>query len=102
MRASSNTIEGSELTVAQFAVSQPGALSVFTKYNIDYCCGGNRTLEEACLHIGLNADRIRNEIYEGLKGESREVIRFSEWSSNFLVDFIFQNHHSYVKWKRCN
>ena len=36
-----NTLEGSELTVAQLAIAQPGALAVFTKYNIDYCCGGH-------------------------------------------------------------
>ena len=42
-----NTLEGNPLTVAQLAVSHPGALAVFTKYNIDYCCGCHRSIEDA-------------------------------------------------------
>ena len=53
MTAHTKHTEETELTVAQLAITQPGALSVFTKYNIDYCCGGHRSLEEACHRKGL-------------------------------------------------
>ncbi len=49
-----NTLERNEATVAQLAISHPGALGIFEKYNIDYCCGGHRSLEEACQRIGLD------------------------------------------------
>lgn len=38
----SNTIDNSQ-TVAELAISHPEALSIFTRYNMDYCCGGNRS-----------------------------------------------------------
>lgn len=83
-----------DATVAQLAVSHPAALSVFEKYNIDYCCGGHQPLEEACLRKGLDPDQIRQEIYQSGPGEY--AVRPDKWSSSFLVDFIIQNHHGYV------
>lgn len=92
-----NTLEGNALTVAQLAVAQPAALAVFTKYNIDYCCGGHRSLEEACQRIGLDPDKVLAEIFESSPGDPAQVLRPENWSSLLLVDFIVENHHTYVK-----
>jgi regulator of cell morphogenesis and NO signaling len=86
--------EPADATVAQLAISHPAALSVFEKYNIDYCCGGHRTLEEACMRKGLNASKIRREISQ--PSSSEYTLRPEKWSSSLLVDFIIQNHHNYV------
>jgi regulator of cell morphogenesis and NO signaling len=90
-----NTLDCSALTVAQLAVSHPAALSVFSKHNIDYCCGGHRSLEEACSRLGLDPEKIKQEIYESPQ-EVAQVLRPENWSSSFLIDFIIENHHSYV------
>lgn len=92
-----NTLEGNELTVAQLAVAHPGALAVFTKYNIDYCCGGNRSLVEACHRIGLDPEQIRAEISEATLTDAGQALKPDTWSSGLLVDFIVQNHHSYIR-----
>ena len=97
MSTLSNILEDNSLTIAQLAISEPGALAVFTKYNIDYCCGGHRSFEEACLRVGLDPKKIMEEIHQSTEGEIPQVFRPEEWSSAFLVDFIIQNHHSYVK-----
>jgi regulator of cell morphogenesis and NO signaling len=86
--------EASAATVAQMAISHPSALSVFEKYNIDYCCGGHRTLEEACTIKGLDPVAVRKEISQSTSGEY--TLRPDKWSSSLLVDFIIQNHHKYV------
>jgi regulator of cell morphogenesis and NO signaling len=92
-----NTPEVSSITVAQLAISQPGALAIFTKYNIDYCCGGHRTLEDACLKLGLDPEAIKSEIHRSTGPEGAQDLHPEKWSSSFLVDFIIQNHHSYVR-----
>lgn len=92
-----NTLPGNPVTVAEFAVSHPGALSVFTKYNIDYCCGGHRSIEEACIRVGLDPEEIKKEIYETSASEGAQVLRPEKWSSSFLIDYIVENHHAYVK-----
>jgi regulator of cell morphogenesis and NO signaling len=92
-----NTLEGNPLTVAQLAISYPGALAIFTRYNIDYCCGGHRSLEDACRRIGIDPEQVRSEIFRASKGEPSTPFRPESWSSTFLIDYIIQNHHTYVK-----
>lgn len=92
-----NTLDNTSMTVAELAISHPGALSVFKKYNIDYCCGGNRSLEEACIRIGLNPDKIREEIVNSTQQSSSIPMRAEQWSAALLADYIIQNHHEYVR-----
>jgi regulator of cell morphogenesis and NO signaling len=92
-----NTLEGDLQTVAQLAISHPGALVVFTKYNIDYCCGGHRSIEDACRRIGLDSEKIKAEILQSSASGTSQAIRPENWSSSLLVDYIVQNHHVYVK-----
>ena len=92
-----DTLAGNPLTVAQLAVAHPGALSIFTKYNIDYCCGGHQSIEDACIRIGLDPEKIKKEIYEASASDAAHVLRPEKWSSTFLIDYILQNHHSYIK-----
>lgn len=96
MSTHQNTIDSS-MTVAEMAVALPSALTVFNKYNIDYCCGGNRSLEDACVRIGLNPDRIREEISNSTSQQSAVPARAEQWSASLLADYIVQNHHEYVK-----
>lgn len=37
-----------EKTVRELALENPAATRVFEKLGIDYCCGGNQSLEQAC------------------------------------------------------
>jgi regulator of cell morphogenesis and NO signaling len=92
-----NTLEGNPQTVAQLAISQPGALTVFTKYNIDYCCGGHRSLDDACRRIGLDPEKIKSEILQTTGAETTQALQPENWSSAFLADFIVEVHHSFVR-----
>ena len=92
-----NTLDSNSQTVAELAISHPAALSVFTRYNIDYCCGGNRSLEEACLRAGLNPEKIRQEIFTSTAQGSSVPGRADQWSASLLADYIVQNHHAYVR-----
>ena len=97
MNTLSSTLNGNSPTVAELAISHPGALSVFMKYNIDYCCGGNRSLEEACVRLGLNPEKIKAEISSAPSQETPIPARANQWSAALLADYIVQNHHEYVK-----
>jgi regulator of cell morphogenesis and NO signaling len=97
MNTLSNTLSGNSPTVAELAISQPGALSVFMKYNIDYCCGGNRSLTDACIRLGLNPEKIKAEILSTPAQETSIPTRANQWSAALLADYIVQNHHVYVK-----
>src|SRR5688500_3799024 len=97
MNTNQSTIDSNNITVAELAVAHPAALSVFNKYNIDFCCGGNRSLEEACVRIGLNPEKIRQEIFSSPAQQSTIPMRAQKWSPSLLADYIVQNHHEYVR-----
>lgn len=96
MNRDNNTSESDVATVAQLAIAHPAAAAIFEKYNIDYCCGGHRTLEEACERMGLDPAEVEQEIRNSKIEDVGHVLRTDSWSASLLVDFIVQNHHAYV------
>jgi len=84
-------------TVADLAISHPGALSILMRYNIDYCCGGHRTLHDACTKIGLDPAVVREEIRQRTPQDQDLAFRPERWPSTLLADYIVGNHHTYVK-----
>lgn len=38
----------SEKQIAQFVAEDYRTAAVFSKYKIDFCCNGNRSIQEAC------------------------------------------------------
>lgn len=89
--------ELAESSVADIAIQYPHALAIFYKHNIDFCCGGKRLFKEACERKGLNSSVIWDEIVHFKAVENLNPVRFETWGNSFLVDFIIQNHHAYVK-----
>ena len=45
-------------TVRELAIEFPQATRVFEKLGIDYCCGGGKSLEEACAARNLGAGDV--------------------------------------------
>ncbi|MBX3315738.1 MAG: DUF542 domain-containing protein [Phycisphaeraceae bacterium] len=89
------TIKASHETVGSIAVSTPEAVSVFMSHGLDFCCGGGRTLEQACAAMGLDAEAIRAEIQEaaGRRGAG-ERESWSTMGMSDLADHIEQVHHA--------
>jgi len=57
------------VTLADLAITRPGATRVFLKHGLDFCCGGRRPLEEACAEKGLDPGALLAEIErEDVKG----------------------------------
>ncbi len=53
-----------EKTVGELAVASPAAARVFERLGIDYCCGGDRTLEQACKAAHVPLEQVRNSLEE--------------------------------------
>jgi regulator of cell morphogenesis and NO signaling len=87
----------SEETVGQIAAAAPGAVRVFEKYKIDYCCGGNRPLRDVCEERGLSAEAIAAEL-QAATTQGREPAR--DWrtaSLSELIAHIVNKHHEYLR-----
>ncbi len=49
-------------TVRELAVEIPGATRVFENLGIDYCCGGDRTLDDACDAAGVTVEYVTTSL----------------------------------------
>jgi regulator of cell morphogenesis and NO signaling len=70
---------------------------VFDKYNIDFCCKGNRSIEEACAEKGISLDAVVADLEETLHMESATDDNYSAWALDQLADHIESKHHKYVE-----
>ena len=80
------------VTLADLAVTRSGATRVFLKHRLDFCCGGQRLLEDVCAEKGLDPSAILIEI----SNEDYTVGDLSGWASrplNQLIDFIEDQYH---------
>lgn len=48
----------SNMTVREVAIAVPQSTRIFEKLKIDYCCGGNQQLSEACAKAGVTFEEV--------------------------------------------
>ncbi len=84
-------------TLGEIAVKDLRKAEIFKKYGIDFCCGGKKTVKEACAEKGLDVTKIEQELQQADKTLSSRPIPYNEWPLDFLADYIVNTHHSYVR-----
>ena len=47
-----------ETKVREIVLSNPAATRVLEAAGVDYCCGGNKSLHDACLHANVSSEEI--------------------------------------------
>ena len=90
------TGEGDE-TLGQLAAKDLRKAEIFKKYGLDFCCGGKKTVKEACAEKGLDVTRIEQELQQPDKIPAGRPLPYNDWSPDFLADYIVNTHHSYVR-----
>src|SRR5262245_3318661 len=86
-------------TVGELAVEVPGSTRLFEKFGIDYCCGGGKSLETACLRAGLSVEEVLQKLEEAER-KSEEVDAYINWPNeplSKLIDYILAKHHVFDK-----
>lgn len=83
--------------LSDIVIRHPSARTVFEKYNLDYCCGGNTPLTVACADLGIDTETILREIENAPETTDTFPLRYREWTTSLLIDFIEQNYHQYVR-----
>ncbi len=83
-------------TVSEIVARNYKAADIFKKYNIDFCCGGGVTVVEACKRKDLNYEQVERELL-AIENDLSKTHDFNSWDLDFLIDFIIQTHHRYVK-----
>ena len=84
-------------TLGQIAAKDLRKAEIFKKYGLDFCCGGKKTVKEACAEKGLDVTKIEQELQQADKVVHSRPIPYNDWSLDFLADYIVNTHHSYDK-----
>lgn len=79
--------------VGDLAVAIPGATAVFRKHKIDFCCGGGRSLDEACAARGVDADKIALTLEALRQSRAADAVDWSAQPLSVLIDHILENFH---------
>lgn len=83
-------------TVREIVMENPSASRVFEAAGIDYCCGGNKPLAEACERANVRTEYVLEQLERAASSGSQQ----KDWTSaraNELIAHIVDQHHGYVR-----
>ena len=84
-------------TVADLVLDRPSRARVFEQLGLDYCCGGKRSLDEACRRRGLHAGTVL-ALLDAAEQEGVEPANdWVEAALGELCDHIVERHHEYLR-----
>ncbi len=85
-------------TLGEIAAKDLRKAEVFKKYGLDFCCGGKKTVKEACAEKGLDVTKVEKELQTADKNvTASRPLPYNDWNLDFLADYVVNTHHSYVK-----
>ncbi|HLV39815.1 iron-sulfur cluster repair di-iron protein [Xanthomarina sp.] len=84
-------------TLGELAAKDLRKAEVFKKYGLDFSCGGKKTVKEACAEKGLDVTKVEQELQQTDKVPASHPMPYDEWELDFLVDYIVNTHHRYLR-----
>ena len=87
-------------TVRELAIEIPNATRTFEKLGIDYCCGGGKSLSDACMHAHLPVGDVLRALEQGgsfTPATDGSLPDFTNGALGSLIEHIVTTHHVYVK-----
>lgn len=88
--------------IGQVVIDFPKSTEVFMKYNIDFCCGGDRSVNEAITEDSLQVDVDKvlsevNEAYDNFLDVDYKKVDWENKSMTELLEFVENTHHAFMK-----
>lgn len=86
-----------ERTIGQIVADDYRSAPVFEKFGIDFCCNGNRSIEEACEQKKLDSRELTKALETALAQTTTVTTDYKSWPLDLLADYIEKKHHRYVE-----
>jgi regulator of cell morphogenesis and NO signaling len=84
-------------TVGEIAAEIPSTTREFEKLGIDYCCGGSRTLGEACAQANISVDEALSRLVKSVTAPPSETQDWQKQLLDDLIAHITSVHHKFVR-----
>lgn len=82
-----------DVTLSAIVEADPSAVRVLERHHLDYCCGGGRTLEQACADLDIDPSTVWADL------DAQPVAPPAAWAGMGpaeLVDHLEATHHRYL------
>ena len=88
-----------EKTIREIALAAPATTRVFEEFKIDYCCGGRRSISDACAAAGIDAAMLKARISQVVSAQPEEAGKNEPEAKSALelVEYIIDKHHTFTK-----
>ncbi|HBR55229.1 MAG TPA: iron-sulfur cluster repair di-iron protein [Flavobacteriaceae bacterium] len=84
--------------IGQFVAEDFRTAAVFSEYGIDFCCRGNRPLDEVCNKNNISLEEVLEKLsISTTKVENTQA--YNTWPLDLLATYIEKTHHKYVESK---
>ncbi len=84
-------------TIGSYVTEDYRTAAVFERYGIDFCCRGNRLLQDVCRQENINYEALMKELSQAATGPITGNDNFGSWPPDLLADYIEKIHHRYVE-----
>lgn len=82
-------------SVAEIVTENIRTADIFKKNGIDFCCGGNVSVQKICAKKGIDYNQLKKDIIN-INAQPSQKQDFNSWDIDFLADYIINVHHKYV------
>ena len=86
-----------ETRVNEIALSNLGARRILEDAGVDYCCGGGKSLHEACLRANVATEIILRRLQENSDQARPDESGWTKAPLAALTRHILERHHGYVR-----
>lgn len=88
-----------QTTIGEIVAHDFRTAALFSKYKIDFCCKGDRTLEAVCTKKNISQKELIDALETLLKNSKSYVTDYGHWPLDLLIEYIENTHHHYVEEK---
>jgi len=85
-----------EMKVGDIVTDDYRAAEIFKQQGIDFCCGGNQSLEQAAKEKKLDIAELENKLNNLDAVAAGHQSNFKDWKPDFLCDYIVNEYHNKV------
>jgi regulator of cell morphogenesis and NO signaling len=84
-------------TLAGIVTNNYYAAGILEKYHLDFCCGGKKTLTDACSEKGVDMDLVLAELLHADQFIKNRQPALATMTAEQIITYIVNKHHLYVK-----
>lgn len=88
-----------EKTIGEMVAEDYRTAAVFKSFGIDFCCKGNRTLDDVCESNNLSTAEVKEDLKQAVSVNTNSATDYQSWPLDLLADYIEKKHHRYVETK---